>query len=378
MEALGTMAGGVAHDLNNILSGIVGYPELLLSQLPADSPMRRYIINIQKSGEKAAAVVQDLLAITRRGVIVSEIFNLNETVLEYLSSPEHQQLQEQFPGVRFIKDLDPKIPNISGSGIHLSKTLMNLVTNAAESIEITGQVIIKTEHRYINQSIRGYDRVAKGEYVILRVSDNGRGIHHQDIERIFEPFYTKKKMGRSGTGLGMALVWGTVKDHKGYIDVSSRLNEGTVFTLYFPITHEKAELKAKTAPLEKFKGNAERILIIDDMEDQRDLASQLLSFLGYQVETATSGEKGLELLRERSFDLILLDMIMESDMDGLETFRKVLEINPSQRAIIASGFSENARVKEALDIGAGAYLKKPYTLEAIGLAVRKELYKVPN
>jgi len=234
MEAIGTLAGGVAHDLNNILAGLVSYPELLLLEIPEESLLRNPILTIQKSGEKAAAIVQDLLTLARRGVAVTEVVNLNLIISEYIKSPEHERLISFHPNVHVRTDLETDLVNILGSPAHLSKTVMNLVSNAAEAITEGGTISISTENRYIDKPIRGYDDVKEGDYVTLTVSDTGVGISRKDSERIFEPFYTKKVMGRSGTGLGMAVVWGTVKDHKGYIDIQSAKGKGATFTLYFP------------------------------------------------------------------------------------------------------------------------------------------------
>ena len=375
MEAIGTLAGGVAHDLNNILGGLVSYPELLLLKLPEDSPLRDMVQTIQKSGEKAAATVQDLLTLARRGVIVTEVINPNDVISEYLESPEHKKLQLYHPGVQIETRLEKELLNISGSPTHLSKTVMNLVSNAAEAMPERGELTVSTENRYIDRAINGYDNVKEGDYVVLTVSDTGTGISPDDIDKIFEPFYTKKKMGRSGTGLGMAVVWGTVKDHNGYIDVQSTEGKGTTFTLYFPVTRERlAENKSHLA-IDSYKGNGEAILIVDDVEEQRKIASSMLKEIGYSVVSVSSGEEAVEYLKTNKADLLLLDMIMDPGMDGLDTYKKIIEIHPGQKAIIASGFSETDRVKELQNLGAGVYIRKPLLLEKIGLAVKKELEK---
>ncbi len=375
MEAIGTLAGGVAHDLNNILGGLVSYPELLLVQIPEDSPLRKPILTIQKSGEKAAAVVQDLLTLARRSVVVTEVVNPNHIISEYLGSPEYEKLQSYHPGVHMERHLEKDVLNILGSPTHLSKTIMNLVSNAAESMPEGGRLAISTENRYIDRPIRGYDNVKEGDYVVLTVSDTGTGISPDDIEKIFEPFYTKKKMGRSGTGLGMAVVWGTVKDHNGYIDVQSTEEKGTTFTLYFPITRKKLSEDKSDLAIESYSGNGESILVIDDVEEQRKIASSMLKEIGYSVISVSSGEEAVEYLKTNKADLLLLDMIMDPGMDGLDTYKKIIEIHPGQKAIIASGFSETDRVKELQNLGAGVYIRKPLLLEKIGLAVKKELEK---
>jgi PAS domain S-box-containing protein len=281
MEALGTLAGGVAHDLNNMLGSIIGYPDLLLMQIPEDSPLRKPLLTIQKSGEKAAAIVQDLLTLGRRGVVVPEPVDLNVVLTDYLKSLVFAKLKSFNPNVRFETRLERNLLNILGSPVHLSKTIMNLVSNAAEAMPQGGEVLISTEGIYIDRPIGGYDHVEKGDYVLLTVSDGGIGIPAQEVERIFEPFYTKKALGRSGTGLGMTVVWGTVKDHNGYIDVQSSDGRGTSFKLYFPVTSQepKREL-AGTRPLESYKGHQESILVVDDVEEQRNLACHVISELG--------------------------------------------------------------------------------------------------
>ena len=375
MEAIGTLAGGVAHDLNNILSGIVSYPELLLMDVPQESPLRQPLLTIQESGLKAAAIVQDLLTLARRGVSVTEVTNLNQLIEQYLKSPENHKILEYHPGVKVETCLQPKIFNILGSPVHLSKTIMNLVSNAAEAMPSGGAIHITTENQYIDRPIKGYDTVEEGDYVKLTVSDNGVGISPEVIDRIFEPFYTKKTMGRSGTGLGMAVVWGTVKDHDGYIDVQSELGEGTAFTLYFPITRKKLPTENPDILADMYMGKGESILVVDDVKQQREIASRMLKKLGYNVLSVPSGEEAVIYLQENTADLLVLDMIMNPGIDGLETYKKILKFHPRQKAIIASGFSESRQVKAAQKMGAGSYLKKPYSFEKIGLAVKAELAK---
>lgn len=373
MEAIGTLAGGVAHDLNNILSGIVSYPDLLLMQLPENSALKKPMLIIQNSGQKAAAIVQDLLTLARRGVVVTEVVDVNEVIFEYLKSPEYKKMKSYHPDTEIEADLDTGLMNILGSPVHLSKTIMNLLSNAAEAMSEGGKIRISTENRYVSKVIRGYDDVKKGDYVVVTVSDMGMGISSEDMDRIFEPFYTKKRMGRSGTGLGMAVVWGTVRDHKGYIEVKSIKGKGTTFTLLFPITMQKAAEVQSSVPIESYFGDGESIMVVDDVKEQRQIASAMLSELRYSVATVSSGEKALEYLKKNPADLLLLDMIMDPGIDGLETYRRILQAHPNQKAIIASGFSETDRVKEAEKLGAGNYIKKPYTLEKIGLAVKAEL-----
>ncbi len=373
MEMIGTLAGGVAHDLNNILSGIVTYPELLLMKISADSPLTKPLQTIKESGEKASAIVQDLLTLARRSVSVKEPVNLNALLVDYLHSPEFNFLQSYHVNIEIVTDCAPDLLPILGSPMHLAKTIMNLITNAAESMAQGGQIRIKTENRYIDNSLRLYEKIDQGEYVVLEVKDMGSGIKPEDLDRIFEPFYTTKKMGKSGTGLGMAVVWGTVKDHLGYINCESQIGIGTSFTLFFPVTSKTYQLQMQTTSFEDYRGSGEKILVIDDVDEQREIASTILTELGYKVATAGSGEEALELARQEPFDLLLLDMILGTGLDGLDTYRQFLVFAPGQKAIITSGFSETERITEALRLGVGQYVKKPYMIAKLGLAIRKEL-----
>ena len=373
MEALGQLAGGVAHDLNNILGVSVGYSELLADKLPEGDPLRKYAVNILNANEKGASIIQDLLTLARRGVSVSVIVNLNSIVSDFFGSPVFERLKEYHPCVTFRTELEKGLLPMKGSPIHLEKTVMNLISNAAEAIAGEGEVIIRTENRYVDTTIRDYDHVREGDYAVLTVSDSGSGIAAADLDKIFEPFYTKKVMGRSGTGLGLAVVWGTVKDHNGYIDVQSEKGKGSTFTLYFPVTREQMAENLKRVPLDEYKGHGERILVVDDVAEQREMAAGMLKSLGYNVAVVSSGEEAVEYLKEFKVELIVLDMIMDPGMDGLETYRRILDIRPGQKAVIVSGYSETDRVKEAQRLGAGAYIKKPYVTEKIGLAIRHEL-----
>lgn len=378
MEAVGTLAGGVAHDLNNVLAGLVGYPELLLMEIPRESSfasIRKHINSMQRSAEKAAAIVQDLLTLARRGVKITEVVNLNQVIYEFIESPELEKIFSYHHKIKIETQLDENLLNILGSPVQLSKVLMNLTANAVEAMPGGGKLRVSTKNQYLDKPVTGYDEITKGDYVMLNVADTGIGISQEDIERIFEPFYTKKKMGRSGTGLGMAVVWGTVQDLNGYIRVQSKEGEGTTFTLYFPATRQALIEEAPQLSIEQLKGNGESILVVDDMEDQREIISLMLEQLAYSVNTVSSGEAAIEYVTSHPVDLLVLDMIMDPGINGLETYKRVLKMYPHQKAIIISAYSETQEVKEVRQLGAGAYIKKPYGIKKIGIAVKNELEK---
>ncbi|HEX9653315.1 MAG TPA: 7TM diverse intracellular signaling domain-containing protein, partial [bacterium] len=370
MEALGLLAGGVAHDLNNILSGIVTYPDLLLMDLPKRSRLKEPLETIRNAGLRAATVVQDLLTLARRGILHLEPVNLNEVICEYLRSPEHAKLMSEHPNVRVSENLDSGLLNVKGSAYHLRKAIMNLVANALEAQAGGGIIALSTANRYVDSRIKGYEEITEGNYAVFRIEDQGVGIAADDLKKIFEPFYTKKVMGRSGSGLGMSVVWGVVHDHNGFIDLQSRADEGSIFEVYFNVTTEECTRETSSIPIESYLGRNEHILIVDDISEQREIASRILTRLGYRVSSVTSGKLAVEFIKNNPVDLVVLDMIMDPGIDGLETYQQIVAIRPGTRAIVASGYSETDRVKETQKLGAGRYIKKPYTLEKIGLAVR--------
>ncbi|MDQ5986141.1 MAG: Sensor kinase CckA [Syntrophus sp. SKADARSKE-3] len=373
MEALGTLAGGVAHDLNNVLGIVVGYSEMILDEIDEANPLRADVMKIMEGGHRSAAIVQDLLTLARRGVQTRKVFSLNTTIMDCQKTPEYEKMSSLNPKVHIKTELETDLLNIMGSPVHISKTIMNLVSNALESMNYGGMLTIATNNQSLDKPVHGYDTINVGDYVVLSITDTGEGISESDIKHIFEPFYTKKVMGRSGTGLGLAVVWGTVKDHNGYIDVQSEVGKGTTFTLYFPVTREEIAEEKTAIPLSEYIGDNESILMIDDIKEQRELAAKMLGKLNYKVKTVSSGEEAVEYLRSEKVDLIVLDMIMDPGMDGLDTYKAILEIHPKQKAIIVSGFSETERVQEAKKLGAGDYIRKPYIQEKLGMAVRQEL-----
>ena len=374
MESLGLLAGGVAHDLNNILSGIVSYPELMLFDLPEDSNLRKPIQTIHEAGKRAAAVVLDLLTVARGVATTKAPINLNRLIQDYLDSPEFNKLRQYHAAVKIETILDHKLFNINGSQAHIRKVIMNLVSNAAEAIDDDGLIRISTQNRYVDKPFRGFDSFNEGEYVVLSVSDNGTGISRNDLDRIFEPFYSKKVMGRSGTGLGLAVVWNVVQDHNGYIDLKSE-NDNTTFDLYFPVTRQEVSDEKLRLPVTDLEGNGERILIVDDIESQREVVTKMLEKLRYTPESVSSGEAAVDYLRENDVDLVILDMIMEPGINGRETYERILKIKPGQKALISSGFAETNEVKRAQKLGAGKFIRKPFTLENIGIAIKEELQR---
>jgi len=375
MESLGILAGGVAHDLNNMLGPLVGYPELMLMRLPEDSPLRKQVLRMGKSAREAAEVVQDLLTLARRGRYNMVPTDLNEIIEAYLDSPGFVKLDETHPEITVSTSLDRQTGKILSSAPHLSKVVMNLVVNAFDAMPEGGKLSITTSQCYLEKLIGGYEEINPGNFVLLSIRDTGMGIDAEDIDKIFEPYYSKKKMGISGSGLGLSVVYGVVKDHKGYYDILSTVGEGTEFILYFPVTEVavEEELQSSSKP-----GGTESVLVVDDDSAQLKVTTALISSLGYQVDAVANGHEAVNYFKNGSVDIIVLDMIMEKDFDGLDTYREIIKYRPGQKAIIVSGFSFTDRVAEMQDLGAGAYVKKPYTRSIIARAIREELDRVSS
>jgi two-component system, cell cycle sensor histidine kinase and response regulator CckA len=372
MQAIGTLAGGVAHDLNNILSGITSYPELIMTSLAKDDPMRKALETVRASGEKAVTIVQDLLTLARRGTAEFETVALEQVVSDYLASLEFSNMISFHPGVTLKTRFFAPPHTISGSAVHLSKSIMNLITNAAEAMPNGGDICVTLEPITLKAGDRIGAYLKPGRYEKMRISDAGTGICPEVIDRIFEPFFSTKKMGRSGTGLGMAVVWGTVEDHQGHIEVRSTPGSGTIFDLYFPAVQPDQKMptaKVAQAP----QGGNEFILIVDDLAVQREIASVILKELGYSVHSVPSGEAAIAYLQKEYADLVLMDMTMDPGLNGLETLRRIFTFKPNQRAVIASGFTESELIQEALQLGARAYLKKPYTIASIAKAIKRAM-----
>lgn len=371
MESLGVLAGGVAHDLNNILGPLVGYPQLIQEYLPPDSPIREQVITIEKSAKRAADVVQDLLTLARRGRYEMEPLQINKVLRQNLEAAEFKNALTQRPQIELQTELGVELPYIHGSTPHLSKVVTNLVFNAIDAMPEGGTLAIRSRCNYLEQLVSGFDQINPGRYVIISVSDTGTGIPPENIKRIFEPFYSTKQMGRSGSGLGLAVVYGVVKDHNGYVDVISEVGRGAEFLIYLPIADafQPAAEPVETAGI----WGEGHLLVVDDIEEQRQLAATLLRSVGYSVKTAATRRETLDYIREHDVDLVILDMILDSEIDGLDIYREIQSLKPDQKAIIVSGHAETVRVRQAMKLGVARFLRKPFTLQQLGLAIKEVL-----
>lgn len=371
MEALGMLAGGVAHDLNNILSGLVSYPDLMLSELPADSPLRPPMETIRDSGRRAAAVVDDLVTVARSPASTLVAVHLNDHLRRFIGSAEAIQVQRDHPSVTFRLNLAPGVGTARCSPHHLDKTLLNLVINGAEACEREGLVVLSTSRRQLVDPLSGFEVVPSGEWCVVSVEDNGIGIEREELQRIFEPFVTRKVMGRSGSGLGLMVVWNSVKDQGGFIDVTSSAG-GTRFDLYLPATREQVA-SAADDDLSAVHGAGESVLVVDDDPGQQEITVAMLARLGYDPAAVASGESAVAWVSDHPVDAVVLDMVMEPGISGRETYRRILEHRPGTPAVIASGYSASEEVAATLRMGASAVIRKPFSLVELGRALRSAL-----
>lgn len=376
MESLGVLAGGVAHDLNNTLGIVNVYSELLLLKTDENNTIRQDVEQIISGTLKAIEITQDLLSISQKTIYVESILNLNNVIINCQKNPKYDKIMGKHP-VTMELDLKSQL-NILGAPDVLCKTFLTLINSSVIYMRRNGdkecKLKISTEDKYLSKPITGYVHISKGEYVTLTIESTSLGLSPENIKHLFEPFYIKKALGIGETGLEMSVVWAAIKDHNGYIDVQSEIGKGTKYTLYFPVTRSDVVNRRLSESLSWYVGNGQKVLVIDNDEEQRRLAVMMLTKLNYNPTTVASGKDALKYLQENKADIVILDMIMDLTLDGLDVSKKILDCCPEQKIIIISGYPEGIRHKEVKSLGIADYIKKPYRLDNLGLA----LYKVLN
>ncbi|MCX6993380.1 MAG: response regulator [Kiritimatiellaeota bacterium] len=385
MESLGSLAGGVAHNLNNILGPMVNYPDLIVKNLPPDSALRQDLQIIKNSACKAVDIIRDLLTLGRIGHFPMEPLVLNRILDRVVHSNVYIELQHGAPLVVVDLKWGADQPAIQGSEGLLQEMVENLLIHAFDAMPQGGRLTLTTSVEQVHDPVAGYELISPDTYVVLHVMNTGPSIDEQELNRMFEPFYANDKArSQKRSGLELAIVYAVLKEHKGFIDVRALPDKGSDFIVYFPVSlagqaGALPEIREQLAPLD-FRGN-ETVLVVDDEEDQRRIVARWLRTDGYKVLTAHNGQTAIELLDSAAraqgpaIDLVLLDMIMADDFDGLDTYKKMLELNPRQKVIMVSGFAVTDRIKEALTLGVGQYIQKPYDFDNLGRAVRRELDK---
>ena len=376
LESLGVLAGGIAHDFNNLLTGILGNTSLARIELPPASPVHDYLANITTASRRAADLCRQMLAYSGRGRFVVAPVNLNALLNE----------TNQLFSVSISKNaalrlsLDPALPDIRADATQLRQVIMNLVINASEAITAPGGVInVKTGIAHIDASYResviGDADLKLGDYVYVEISDNGHGMDRETLKRIFEPFFSTKFTGR---GLGLAAVLGIVRGHKGALKVYSERDRGTTFKLFLPCTSDRLERTTPGVPPVQRIGGYGCILVVDDEEAVRTVASRTLQRLGFKVEVAADGREGIERYRAHpaSYRLILLDLTMPN-VDGEAAFREMRKINPDVRVLLMSGFNENEAISRFNGKGLAGFVQKPFEAEQLESKVNEALVGYP-
>jgi PAS domain S-box-containing protein len=373
MESLGTLAGGIAHDFNNILSAIFGYTELAMDEARTGVSSSATLKEVLKAAQRAKDLVKRILTFSRRVESEFKPTALNREVVQIKSMLERILPRMINIETRLAEDLWL----IQGDPVQLGQVLVNLGTNAGEAMPEGGGLVIETGNFTLDPDVGPpIPGLTPGEYVYLKVADTGVGMDQTTLDQIYDPFFTKKEVGR-GTGLGLAVVYGVVKSHGGQIACSSRPGRGTTFTIFLPALRKASIPRAKGLPSSAepdLPRGSETILLVDDEAALRDLGRILLTRQGYQVLTAGSGEEALEIYRSREMeiDLVILDISMPG-MGGHKCLAELIELDPRAKVIISSGYSRNGRLKDVLSQGASGVVDKPFSLGEMVRAVREVL-----
>ena len=371
MDSIGTLAGGVAHDFNNLLTTILGYAELLKRELKDNESSSQKLLQIEKSANRAAELTGQLLAFSRRHPTVLHIVNLNELVTETMD-----MIRSTVPAsidVQFQPSAD--MPNVEADSTQIQQVLINLILNARDALSGSGQITITTRIGSDTQAQTGQP-AADVQYAILEVEDNGVGIPKDVLHRIFEPFYTTKEVGK-GTGLGLAMVYGIIKKHNGFIEVTSALGEGTKFSAFLPVTaklnEEEAGLHVEDT-VRKLRQRNLVVMVVDDEPDLRNFCVTALGEIATEIITASNGVEAIEQyhLVGGKVDLILMDLTMPK-MSGPECFQRLRAIDPDLRVLISSGYSLDVEAENILKGKATGFLPKPYDLNQLMESVERAL-----
>ncbi len=366
MEAIGTLAGGIAHNFNNLLMGIQGYASLALMEIDPNHPNNNKLKNIEKLVQSGSNLTSQLLGYAREGKYKVRSSNLNQLVKETADTFNLTRKE-----IHVHQELDENLLNVRTDQGQIEQVLFNLLVNAADAMPLGGNLFLKTINiTHANMLNKPY-KAAPGNYVLLTVRDTGSGMEKKTLERIFEPFFTTKGLGK-GTGLGLASVYGIVKAHGGYIDVLSEKGQGTTFEVCLP-AFEKEAVQEKAVFKELFDG-IETVLLIDDEQMIIDVGKEMLSQLGYKVLTATSGIEALDVYRRNqdTIDLLILDMIMP-DMEGGVTYDKIKDLNPNVKVLLASGYSIDGRASEIMKRGCNGFIQKPFNMKELSDQIRNIL-----
>ncbi|MBN1572852.1 MAG: PAS domain S-box protein [Deltaproteobacteria bacterium] len=370
MEAIGNLAGGIAHNFNNILMGIMGYAEFLVLKKKPDDQDYKAVKTIFDATQRAVELTTQLLNIARSGTHIPRKINLNNIVKETLLLLSGSMDKS----VKIETHYEEEVKPIKGDRGQLEQCLLNLCINAREAMKVGGKIVIETQNVYLEDNYAtNHIEAGTGDYVMMSVSDTGVGIPAKIKERIFEPFFTTKS-DKGGTGMGLATLYGIIKNHGGFVNVYSEEGKGSVFKLYFPVSlgviDEEEELGEELAE-GTAAGGTETVLIIDDEQYVLDIWADYLTDNGFKVLTAKNGKKGIKLFKERAddIDIVILDYIMP-DISGRDVLKRLKEIKKDIKVLVASGYSKNGQAKEMMEGDADGFIQKPSSLSELIRKIR--------
>ena len=370
MEAVGTLAGGIAHDFNNILTTIIGGTDLILSLIGEDDPVYPTVHDMHRTGIKASRLTRQLLAFSRKQVFEASVVDVNE-VIEELQPLLERLLRED---VELAMHLDPGEKKIKADPTQLEMMLINLSINAVDAMPDGGKLIIETGFVEIEERlVKSHFILEPGSYVQISVSDTGTGMDESIVDKIFDPFFTTKERGK-GTGLGLAVVYGIVKQHGGYIYVYSEPGEGSSFKLLFPPTGEVIVREESARPGESTTGGSETVLVVEDDRIVLNLVERILKEQGYDVHSASDGEDALEIAKKigDGLDILVTDVVMPG-MNGRELHRRVTEFCPKAMVLFMSGYTDNVIIHKGFVDDGVKFLQKPFTVRELADKIREAL-----
>jgi two-component system, cell cycle sensor histidine kinase and response regulator CckA len=369
-EAIGQLAGGIAHDFNNMIGAILGWADMGIEETDADSRLHRHFVKVHQQAKRAAALTRQLLAFARKQILEPRNVDLNQTVIETLS------LLEKVIGsnIEINATLVPDLAVVRADPTHLEQVVMNLCINARDAMPGGGSLIIETSNITLDEHFCTLQPLAHpGEYAVLCVTDTGTGMDAATLDRIFEPFFTTKEMGK-GTGLGLATVYGVVRQHDGFVNVYSELGAGSTFRCYFPVSLEASVPREKVEEAGPVRGGSETILVAEDHEGLGQLAVETLTGLGYQVMLATDGETAAQNFHANRtrIDLVVLDVMLPK-LSGPEVYARMRKDKSDLAVIFATGYSPDiAQLQKAQQDGLPV-LQKPYSPRDLARKVRETL-----
>ena len=370
MEAVGRLAGGVAHDFNNMLNVIIGYAEIILGKIDRDVLLRKDVEEIMKAATRSASLTQQLLAFSRKQIIQPKVLDIN-ALLKNLDQMLRRLIGEH---IDIVFALAQDIGRIKADPVQIEQVIMNLAINARDAMHEGGKLTIETAMADLDDSYaKNHAGVLPGRYALIAVTDTGRGMDDQIKSKIFEPFFTTKDRGK-GTGLGLAMVYGIVKQSGGHIYVYSEPGRGTTFKIYFPCTDAVPDFNADIQRAKEHRGGNEHILVVEDEAKLRRLFEATIPSLGYRVTTAANGDEALALVEERGLkpDLVITDVVMPG-MGGVVLVERLRKNQPDLRVLYMSGYTDNAIVHQGILDPGTPFIQKPFHIKDLAVKIREVL-----